>query len=264
MGWNSQNITSLQIIVAGQGFTGQFVYSPSEGAGNLISSTAASSGTDPYGNAYLAGTTSYHQVAAGQWIAIQQSGGQITFSIATTEAGPWTAQSTIASDFTNDLNITATATLGLASSLGASISISSTANGISTVGDFIVGNGNAGYATDPSIGGREFWHTPTLTGFAAVAGNQPVKYRLAFDGDVQITGIMQATGAYGGGATIWTQPAAYRPSTNTAEVAVTRNVANAFTTIVANIQTTGVVSIPIALNLNDIIEFGGGSYRLVA
>jgi hypothetical protein len=58
MGWNNE-VFSLLIVTAGGGFTGLFVYSPGPGAGNLIASVAAQSGTDPYGNAYNEGIVSY-------------------------------------------------------------------------------------------------------------------------------------------------------------------------------------------------------------
>lgn len=59
MKWQNQVVFPLLIINASGTFTGLFVYSPSIGAGNLIASIAAQAGTDPYGNAYLSGFTSY-------------------------------------------------------------------------------------------------------------------------------------------------------------------------------------------------------------
>jgi hypothetical protein len=48
------------IIVGGSGtFTGVFVYDGTPGAGNLIASVTNANGTDPFGNAYLKGITSY-------------------------------------------------------------------------------------------------------------------------------------------------------------------------------------------------------------
>lgn len=71
MGWQN-NIFPLLIIDASGAFTGLFVYSPAPGAGNLLVSIAAAAGTDPYGNAYLAG----EQI---------QDGGKLTVG---TSAGP--------------------------------------------------------------------------------------------------------------------------------------------------------------------------------
>ena len=58
--WTNQ-VTSLIILTEQTtGFSGLFGYSPSAGAGNLVLSIAAVNGTDPYGNAYSAGVTSYN------------------------------------------------------------------------------------------------------------------------------------------------------------------------------------------------------------
>lgn len=259
----SSFVTVENLVILPGPDQGLFIYSTNPPSLNsLIQSETLTAFTDSVGNAILPGSVNYHQITAGQWIAIQDFNGQITFNIATSEAGPWTAQSTIASDFTNDLTLTAQATLGLTSALGASISISSPSNGISTVGDFVVGNGNAGYATDPSLGGRELWHALNPTGFTAV--NQAPKYRLKFDGNVEFTGEMSVNaGGYAGGTTIATLGSHYIPNQNAA-LAVIRDVSNAYTAVVVNIIAgTGVVSIPINLTAGDIIIFGGGSYRLV-
>jgi hypothetical protein len=59
-----------RVVVFGPDGSGIFVYSPSPGAGNLIASIAAQAGTDPYGNPYQAGITSYNGSA---YISISQS-----------------------------------------------------------------------------------------------------------------------------------------------------------------------------------------------
>lgn len=58
MGWN-QALFPLLIITETGGFTGEFIYAPAPGAGNLVFSNTAQGGTDPYGNAYLAGSAWY-------------------------------------------------------------------------------------------------------------------------------------------------------------------------------------------------------------
>lgn len=60
--WTNQpEIASLIIIEAGSGaFVGLFVYNGAPAHGTLIASIAAAPGTDPFGNAYLAGITSYN------------------------------------------------------------------------------------------------------------------------------------------------------------------------------------------------------------
>lgn len=57
--WSNQLIALLIIAASISGFSGVFVYSPAPGAGNLIASLTATSGTDPYGNTYQAGLTVY-------------------------------------------------------------------------------------------------------------------------------------------------------------------------------------------------------------
>jgi hypothetical protein len=54
----------LLIITSGGGFTGLFVYSPGPGAGKLIASVAARSGTDPFGNSYLPDFATYGSTLA--------------------------------------------------------------------------------------------------------------------------------------------------------------------------------------------------------
>jgi hypothetical protein len=63
------------VVVFGTGFFGVFVYSPVPGAGNLIASITSSHGTDPYGNVYQAGVSSYG--AAG--LFNQVSGSTVAF-----------------------------------------------------------------------------------------------------------------------------------------------------------------------------------------
>jgi len=74
--------------------SGEFFYSGTPAAGNLIASIATAAGTDVSGNAYLAGITSYRNVG-GTFIAANQNpttGGAVTIYSAASEAGPWTIQ----------------------------------------------------------------------------------------------------------------------------------------------------------------------------
>lgn len=78
----------FQQIIVGSG--GVFVYSSTPPAfGTLVQSIAATGGTDPYGNVYLAGDVSYRPVA-GMFDAAANFGGAVTLYTAATEAGPWT------------------------------------------------------------------------------------------------------------------------------------------------------------------------------
>lgn len=91
------------IIIPGSN-GGLFVYSPSPGFGNLIQSTGIPAATtDPYGNAVLAGETTYTS-SGGNFQAINITGQTLTLTSATSAAGPYsTIDATIALDatFTN-------------------------------------------------------------------------------------------------------------------------------------------------------------------
>lgn len=85
----SNVLRARQVIVAGPG-EGVFTYSPSAGAGNLISTAGiATAGTDRFGNIYLAGNSSY-----GSGIASSVTAGGITFYTGSLSGG-WTFQATI-------------------------------------------------------------------------------------------------------------------------------------------------------------------------
>jgi len=101
------------VIVSGSGFTGVFDYNPTPALNNLVASEAAANGTDPYGNAYLQGQTTYLQTGPTSFVALQNNGAQITFYTASSAAGPWTAQYVIQSDASGNVTITASGTLEL-------------------------------------------------------------------------------------------------------------------------------------------------------
>jgi hypothetical protein len=80
-------VRARQVIVGGTN-GGVFVYSGAPAAGNLITSVAGAAGTDPYGNAFLAGTTSY--LAGATYSASSVTGGSISWYTAPGFGGPWT------------------------------------------------------------------------------------------------------------------------------------------------------------------------------
>lgn len=88
--WTNQVVNLIVLTEAATGFSGLFGYSPTAGAGNLIFSLAANSGTDSYGNAYLAGATSYTNVLT-TFFAANLDGGVVSFFASTAGAGgPYT------------------------------------------------------------------------------------------------------------------------------------------------------------------------------
>lgn len=73
MPWQ-QSVFPLLIVSAGAGFSGEFVYSPAPGPGNLITSIAGSGGQDPYGNTFVPGVITYAQLGATVVAYGQQNG----------------------------------------------------------------------------------------------------------------------------------------------------------------------------------------------
>ena len=92
--WTNQ--VQNQVIVAGAN-GGVFVYSASPAFGNLVTSDTATSGTDPYGNAYLAGFTTYidNHPAFANWTATSLWNGKLSVYEAATAAGPWSLLTSI-------------------------------------------------------------------------------------------------------------------------------------------------------------------------
>lgn len=99
MPW-SQNVTV--VLRAGNTIispSGMFSYAPSPGLGNLVSSAGVTADTtDQYGNAVLAGQVTYNN-AGSFWEALQNEGGALQWYEAASEAGPWTAESSIGFTF---------------------------------------------------------------------------------------------------------------------------------------------------------------------
>lgn len=77
MGWNS-NVFPLLLVTSSTGFTGLFAYSPGPGPGNLVASVTSHAGTDPFGNAYVAGVASY--AAGTPAINADMTGGALQFN----------------------------------------------------------------------------------------------------------------------------------------------------------------------------------------
>jgi hypothetical protein len=71
--------------------SGQFFYSPSEAAGNLVQTAATAAGTDSFGNHYLSGVTTYDN---GTGVATQLDAGAVSLYTGSL-AGGWTAQAQI-------------------------------------------------------------------------------------------------------------------------------------------------------------------------
>ena len=79
-------------------------YNGSPALGNLVASVAANGATDPFGNAYLMGVTSYQPVGAPKF-ASQLLNGAVFFYSAASVAGPWSILGTVSADATNNIRL---------------------------------------------------------------------------------------------------------------------------------------------------------------
>jgi hypothetical protein len=86
-----QNVRARIVTVFGAN-GGIFVYSGTPAKGNLIASTAATAGTDAFGNAYLSGFTSYINVG-GTFVAAEHRDNGLLFATAPAAGGPWISAS---------------------------------------------------------------------------------------------------------------------------------------------------------------------------
>lgn len=102
-------ITGAQFVATGT--AGEILaYDGTPAAGNLIASIAARPGTDSFGNAYLAGTTQYDQVAL---LALQAGGGgtsALTWLSAASQAGPYSSVAELILRDLNELDVLLTGT----------------------------------------------------------------------------------------------------------------------------------------------------------
>lgn len=185
--------------------SGLFTYSGAAGPNTLIASEAGAAGTDPYGNAYLAGIASY-QVISGAGHAAVSSAGAYTFYVSGGAglAGPWNQENAIAP---------AVHQIGLAvtDSIGRSLFLIS--NPDPNNSEMIVA------AEDPAKSGfAESWHTmPAFTTNWAHSGTgvggHPAygEYKLFADGTLGLRCSGLTTAAPGGstGTQLCTLPAPY-------------------------------------------------------
>jgi len=156
---------------------GLFLYSPSEGAGNLIASIAPAAGTDQFGNAYQGGITSYSsstdyfQITA-DFINIFKSGLFQGQQLLSTGA----AITQLASGLQNNTDTESTLILESADAAGGSSAASLSAVTVTIINNIIVG-GNAtvdgnltvdGTLTAGAISGSTAG--PTGTGFFNTQG----------------------------------------------------------------------------------------------
>jgi hypothetical protein len=228
------------VVISGSstnGSTGLFVYSPSPGAGNLVTSIAALAGTDPYGNAYLQGTVNYALVSGTTWLAAALLGGQLQWWVSTTgQAGPYTENLAIGAAGSTDQYFVSTATF--------------------------VGLGTPAVAApDPGISSPvtpESWHNLALVN----GWTGTFRYQLLADGRVEVD--VNISSAAATAFVCGTMPANYIPA-NTVYLAAgsTGNVSSSLAPFLQVIASTGNVT------MNGLHAFStagqwvaGGSYPL--
>lgn len=189
--WTNQ--VQNQVIVSGTANSGIFAYSPSPALNQLVFSEAAVSGTDPYGNAYLAGLTNY-QLQAGTWNAVNVYNSQINWYTATSEAGPWTIGSGIDGRGGDIIIDNGSSTVNIQTVSGTILlNFPNVVSGISGVRISPPGVGGTTPGVNALIGGiDETWHAITLdAGWSA--STQAPQYRMLPDGNVQVRGVCTHT-----------------------------------------------------------------------
>lgn len=238
MGWQ-QSVFQL-VIIEGSAGSGLFVYSPSPGLGNLIASITPVSGTDSFGNPYLAGVSSYGPPGAG---IANLFGGLLQMG----------ASGTLA---TNPPQVSAPTSFSLLLGSGHNVGLVSAHfqlfEGPSISTDVLsIWDPVAGFPTG------ETWHSlGTLAGFTVTRG----QYQMLPDGTVFFDIVLAGTGANAASVVFSnTLPAVYQPvTTKIAAMAQTRAITagDAFPRL--QVGSTGNVTVfPPAININSGVHFQG-------
>lgn len=92
MGWQTEVAIQLQAGNTIINPNGAFTYSPSPGAGNLVSSITSGAATDNFGNAIPAEGTFNYFGSGASWFAVGFTSGTVAWYHATSQAGPYTLQ----------------------------------------------------------------------------------------------------------------------------------------------------------------------------
>lgn len=175
---------------------GEFYYSSTPAAGNLVYSNAQTGGTDGFGNAYLAGPTTYVTTNLGTVLALNLTtfagafyAGALELQSAATFAGPFSSASTQILIRNGLIELTAAAQFDAA--------ITAT----------------AGTSASPTLITTDSWHSLGNLGVAGISLSQ-ARYRLATNGEVEFDISGSATGTVSASQTQFPNvlPAAYQPA----------------------------------------------------
>ena len=171
---------------------GAFFYSGTPAAGNLIQSITNNTGTDPFGNAYLAGTTTYTTI--GTVFAVNLNQNAINWYTATTEAGPYTRIALIEQ---TGGGTSAGLSIDIFTALGA-LAMPNFTEPPQTIPNMVFGN--------PWC--QDTWHNLTLVGGVTVGQdingtNFPPAFTLTADGYTKLRGVAVAPAAGFPATTTW-------------------------------------------------------------
>lgn len=198
--------TDLAQLLAGTNFVinanGEFRYSGPPAAGNLAFSDTNSSGTDGFGNAYLAGLTQYSTYGGGVF-ALQENGASFNVWTAATQAGPWVQGAAgIAFNAPNVVLLT-----GSLIQIGNAGSVTQVNGAIQSI---------FGTAANPTLITTDSTHGLGALGVANLSITT-ANFTLLPDGGCFISVKGSATGAVPGGSTAFPNslPAQYTPATTT-------------------------------------------------
>lgn len=150
-GSRSGVLIARKVIIIGT-TGGLFVYSPTAALGNLVASIAAQDGTDPYGQPYLHGITSYQITGHISGLAVNMHNGIITYWSSAGEGSPWSAGAATSGDAAGDLVFTPLAGQTVISQSKMTISDAVTTGSVLSVTDTASSPGAVIRATANAIG----------------------------------------------------------------------------------------------------------------
>lgn len=217
--------------------TSQFWYNGAPGPGTLAFSVSEAPGTDPYGNAVLAGFASYESTTAMQVSSdLPSAGHRVALWTAASQAGPWTEQVHM------ELS---SATFSFRGGQLQAIAGASVAGGTSTDTLDVTGavTATGGTASSPTLITTDTWQTlGTLAGYTVNTG----RFRLTPHGETELDVSVTAGGANAASTAFSvTLPAAYRPTGSNRSVPMATTLAPSAATAWPHlvVATTGVVSV---------------------
>lgn len=202
----SNTTTDLIILIESGGFSGLFAYAPAPGPGNLVLSATAHAGEDPYGNAYLAGLTTYASGNILNMFGAFLTGGENQTSSLLLQDANFALTSG-----DNALDTVQAVLSGTAVPSGSNPFISAAASS-----GFCDSYATGAFLKAPPPGITPYtWQAPAYdtnwassTVFNGTSGNKPLRYHLGNEDTVVIEGAF-AAGASAPGNTVYTASSLY-------------------------------------------------------